>query len=77
MSCAVSPREAPSSALSDASVRQPCCGSFIEKVNIACFKCERLTTGVHYGLRKRFKDSNTNISFFRRWFHRSCLGYTR
>ena len=58
------------SALGNASVGEPSRRAFIQNVNIACFKRQRLTTGVHHGLRKGFEDSNTHVSFVRRFLRR-------
>lgn len=60
------------SALGNASVGEPSRRTFVQNVNIACFKRQRLTTGVHHGLRKGFEDSNTHVSFVRR-FRRSVF----
>ena len=56
------------SALGNASVGEPSRRTFVQNVNIACFKRQRLTTGVHHGLGKGFEDSNTHVSFVRRFF---------
>ena len=57
------------SSFGDASVREPSRRTFIQNVNVTCFKRQWLTAGVHHGLWKGFEDANAYVTFVRR-FHR-------